>query len=54
MAGEAAAPLQSNRPTEPTSESEPLPDAISTAVKAALSQELGNATLQVGNYSRET
>lgn len=42
------------KPTEPASEGEALPDAIASAVKATLSQELGDASLQVGGYRRKT
>ena len=55
FAGDAAAPGPSLiKPTEPAREVEALPDAIASAVKATLSQELGEASLQVGRYSRET
>ncbi|MEM8614860.1 MAG: YbaY family lipoprotein [Cyanobacteria bacterium P01_H01_bin.105] len=55
MAGAAVpGPAQSDQPTEPTNEKETLPDAVATAVKTTLRQELGEVSLQVENYSRET
>ena len=42
-------PAQTDSPAD-----DALPDAIATAIKTDLSQELGDVTLQVENYSRET
>ena len=55
MAGATASGAdQSEQPTEPTNEEDTLPDAVATAVKTTLRQELGEVSLQVENYSRET
>ncbi|MGD1948987.1 MAG: YbaY family lipoprotein [Leptolyngbyaceae cyanobacterium] len=49
---EMTEPVRTDRPAD--GEAMALPDAIATAVKTDLSQELGDAVFQVETYSRET
>ena len=54
MGDAASEATEIDRPTEPVSAEETLPAAVSNAVKTSLSQELGDASLTVESYSRET